>query len=589
MGTVTSNTTWQVIVLPWADEIPTEKPDEGDPYVLTGVKALSYNRSKNSPGGNCSIIVVGQFDPDDTDYTDSPGLKVGDWAIVYSNHNIAPNNQNTDQNDDFYSATGNGVPRFFGQVEDISTDYTRDENATLRRVTRISIMEWSSFLLIPVRYDVFAIAKLQTKETGDGGAITELSSGVVAAQGDKGDTLKALQLAATTRLSPFDLAQLVLMYIDGLNVNNQNVNLNGINTDLPSIAIRMPAVPSAVFRYLGVSTGLPDHPFSSGLLTTITGVQTESIHTELGWNGLFDAQEFTNLGGTDSPSFNRAPADRPLATGFNPLLCPGASAWDILQNYCDTDINEIFTDIAYELSGDGKSIVAKPFIMIRDKPFALANLLAALDGNSSSQWTNYDDLPRIYVDSDYILKASINRSSSNTATYIKLNFAPQEIGDALQAKYASDFQGVINNVAGQKRFGGKEHFVNTNFISADPGAGKISGIGPPTSTQGGNAAWFVKLRSIVNIWYGNMYRMASATLYMKDHNVALTVGFNLQFTLGGIPLVGHIESISSSFEIDDIGNKHTNHVVQLSRLVTINDTGDLDYLSQAMFSNLRQS
>jgi len=83
--------------------------------------------------------------------------------------------------------------------------------------------------------------------------------------------------------------------------------------------------------------------------------------------------------------------------------------------------------------------------------------------------------------------------------------------------------------------------------------------------------------------------MASCTLQMKDHNVALTLGYNLQFNIGGIDLVGHIESISADFMMDENGGRHTNWTVQLSRVVCVAPDGGLDFLPQELFSNLRQS
>jgi hypothetical protein len=530
--------------------------------------------------------------PDSLDVQDVPGLKPGDWAFVYSNRNAAPNDLEVTEMEAFYNAQGLGIPRFFGQVESITSEYERDFTGNLRRRHTITIREWSAFLTIPVRFDTFAIKWLNSQQDApqDTSTVAQgvLNGGIAnAADQSAADSVATMLDVSQKLFTPFGIAHVILKFIDGISSNNELEDVQSFNTKLPKVAVRLPQVPPDVFALAGVpaASANVDRPFSSGLMTVVTGVQTKPIRNDGTWHGVFGPGEFSAFGAGDS--FSQDPKDRPKAPGFSAFYSQGLSAWEIIQRYCDTNINEIFTDIAYETVGD--KIVPKPFLCIRDKPFALRALTSNPNFNFDGEWTIYDDLPRIYLDSAYILKATFTRTSAGSYNYIRFNFSTQELGNKETAKALSELS-VINNQAEQLRFGGIEHQLGTNYFSVDKTGEQISPANALEQASGtSKTPWFQKLRAIVNIWYKYLHAMPSGTLITKDHNIALTVGSNLQFNLGGLLLCGHIEAISMQYSVGEDGNHHTHYAISLSRIVGVKEDGSFTVINSKTFSNLRRS
>lgn len=554
---------------PLANDI-VEGSDTTPPYVLTGIVAISLSRSKNSPAGSANIVIRG-------DTSNSP-IRIGDWAIVYSIHDIAPNQVNTQPNNIYANASPNGVPRFFGQIRSVKNNYKRDSNGTLHRTTFISVSEWSHFFSVPVRYDTFSLINQISDPRAQIAQTVNFRSKLPTSSNPLLDI-------ATSQWSAFATVHIILRLIAAISGDDTISSVKDLDINLPEVALRLPTVPPSIPKALQV-TGDPSNPFSSDMLTVITGVLKQGLHNDGEWNGVFENQEFSSLP-SNSFLIDQDPTDRPKTIGLNPMFTQGFSAWSLLQNHGDTDINEIFTDIAYEYSTDGKEIIAKPFLWVRDKPFALKSVYSTKDNQGG--WTMFDDIPRIRISEEYIMEASFSLDADNAANYIRFNFNGQEIGDPQVLKTASEQAGVNNRQAEQERFGGKELFLNTSWIAGDPGQKGPSNIGISALDTTNTPAWYAKLKSVVDCWYGNLYRTASGSLFLKDHNVALTLGMNLQFSIGGVMLVGHIESVSMSFHIDPNGHRATDYQVDLSHIVTVTGSGDLDYLDPDTFRTLRHS
>lgn len=542
--------------------------------VAGGLSSIRISRSKATPDAQCVFTMIGHM-PD--------GCFPGTWVIITSVNNDEA-----------------GLPRklvrFIGQIYDIDPDYTIvPGNALLQTRHTVHVREWSACLTMPVRYDMFAIIN-SLPASASLSAIANIV-GADAAIGQK-VSVDELQKIATKAFNPYELVHLILKLIGAV---NQNDLLNGIKDlgelGLPEVALSMPSVPPALLERLGLSGADTNAPFSSGLMDVITGVQKVGMYNDGTWNGIFGAPgpnqvvQYSNAAfgfedqgpptNSSNPtieefkkSFDMNPKDRPIALGLAALVSSGEPAWSLIQNHCDTSLNEFFTDILYQPVG-GNDIAAKPVLFVRDKPFLMRKLKAATTTNLDS-WTVYDDLPRVRIDNVYITNFRISNTFINSPSFIRVNFQGQAT-EANLTKNLSEVYGTVRLTDEMKRFGGQEFYLQTQFLSKDVIAGAAS--------QVDFKEWFQKIRDVARAWHSHNYKMGTGSLTIRDDNIPLTCGFNAQFTLGKFELVGHVESFELTYNVGENGGHETTCRVSLSRIVH-DFGGQLDFIDPDAFANL---
>jgi hypothetical protein len=79
--------------------------------------------------------------------------------------------------------------------------------------------------------------------------------------------------------------------------------------------------------------------------------------------------------------------------------------------------------------------------------------------------------------------------------------------------------------------------------------------------------------------------MATGMITLRDDNVPVTCGFNVQFTMGLFEIVGHVESFDISFVVHPNGQYETTATVQLSRIVH-DFEGQLEFIPPDSMANL---
>jgi hypothetical protein len=610
-GNSTTSLKWEVELFPFHETYPSnddfgKKGASPGVKIAKGIKQMNFVRGKGTPDAKSTFTIVG-----------SPPKEavVGTWIVISSYQKLTEG-----------KLKGRGFaetskPRFIGQITTVSTTYnTEAETGLISRSTVYQAREWSHALTIPVRLDSLALAaqfkdgfakiEAATKDEVKPGVITELIK---------------------QSFNPFQTAALVLTVIGAL---QQNDKPNGIDTKafekFYEVAVKMPSVPQSLLNRLGISAK-PNAAFTSGFMKTIIGVQTKPMLNDGSWNGVFSKSSMTL--DDFQKNFNRSPSDRPSVLGAVYILQAGASAWQLLQSYCDPSLNEFYTDFVHE-AGDNGIIGARPVMMMRDKPFSMKtvekNVLTLTDPDAvqkTSSFSKYDNLPRINIPSANISRFSISNTMINSPNYIRVDFHEMD-GNANQAEAVSRFRGAIQLRPEMNRFGGYEFSIESNFLGhnggnpAQTGGGAVGGVVGGTLDVGKNlkgaldnvtskidqakgaisgdtinitekfefVKWVDKMKLIAQSWHSYDYRMGSATLILRDDNFSLTCGFNAQFQIGNFVLVGHIETISASVVVDGNGTYITETQVQLSRVVVAPDgnKASLEFINPESFSYLNE-
>ena len=586
--TVDSGLRWYLEIYPWDTEFP-EKivwslglMSLREPEVVSeGVRYINITRAKNNINGQCTVGIVGPV---------NPLLTPGTWVVVTSVESRSSEKTANEKAEDTYPLKSQKVsefykniapvaqilPRFIGQISSIDVTYSKTDSGTLATVTALTIREWSSLLDIPVRYDTYSIVKSLSQEAIDSGALVQAS----------GVSPQKYHEIMSKIFNPFELAHVILTLVGAINSNDSISKVTEIcgNTGLPNVSVKMPHVPPSLLARLGMNTVDSHNPFSTGFLTVITGTlaHPNSKFTHK-WNGVFD--NIRDL----SKMYDMNPPGRPVASNMVSLLTNGDSVWALLTKYCDPSLNEFVTDIIYEERTDvlNPSIVARPVLFVRDKPFALKTL----SGSLTHPWTKYDNLPRIKIQSAYITSFTIGNTIINSPNFIRPNFT-SELIDTNTIKPAAEVYGTIRLEPEINRFGGNEFFIDTNFVSQEwtgQGSNKVKGATnttPPAVNSAssnplsaisdfvdrskGVLGWFKDIARVAQIWHSYDYRMATGVLKIKDHNVPITVGFNVEFKIGKRLLVGHVESVGIEYEQQSGGLKTTNTVLRLSKIVQVN-------------------
>lgn len=570
MKTSVNNTVWEVKFFPYKLFHPlTDKAEdtlkEADPYVLKkGITSISVSRSKNSPYGTASITVVG---------VPEKSFQKGAWVIVYSKYGEL---SGTDK----LVIKDGRLPRFAGQLVSVTTSYTADASGNVRQVTNLTIREWSFIFKTPIRLDARAAEQ----------SFTRLAIFLGTDKGDKKPlTEEDVRQAVKDGISSFDFIKFTLKVIGALSeLGNQaspfdNPVLNKF-PDFPKVALNAPAVHSKFMSELGIKGKNSKSAFSTGMVDYIFGVSEKKINLP-NFKGVFEGNKFEEYKNSYSTLVNR-----PYVTNHFALYAKGFSFFDLVQSVGDMDLNELFTDLVYTSNGDGK-ISARPTIFYRSRPTILKSeveLYKALSGGEelNFKWSYFDDLPRIKIDSVYIKSLSILDTSESSPNYIR-----PEISSSIFAYATQLSQLEVKKLESEMyRFGGVSSFVPVVFnqgVLLNKGEKKQKVVEKDKKEEANLQKWLSDVKNFTVLSESFNYNKPSLRMVIKDNNIPISVGMNIEFKLTDITYVAHIESLDIEHGIDASGVIYTNTVINCSRLVYENPrTKELLVLQERMFSDI---
>jgi hypothetical protein len=584
--TVNISTRWLIEVFPFETPIPQPGDTTGfdvpadfnvplpppSPEAFTddglGVYSVVINRSKGKPDGDCSIGIAGPL---------PPKFYVGAWCIVSSTND----------------KSGASLTRFIGQIENIDVSYNVSDSGNLYMQSSIKVREWSSMLNMLVKYDVMSVAyQLAQTDTGQASLLSNLLGAAkktfdvpTAAEAASWEEAKALYEKA---FNPYEFAHVVLKVIGALNKEDGlERSYNAIKEPLPNIATTAPYIPESVLSRLGIKKkGAGANPYESGFMRVITGIQSEPIYSDGNWNGVFSSPNIDGVIANYKEGYKKSPI-KPLTMGLQVTLGHGASAWDLLSTQCDNSINEVYTDFLYEEDGN-KNIVGKPVIVVRNKPFLLRkiqkNLIQGINIQADlSSFPVYDDLPRHRVETDSIIVFRLNSTFLNSPNYIRISYQPQGVVNKT-GEPAALAAGLVRLDSEMKRFGGNEYEVSIGYTNTE----NLNPKDAQPQNTGTVIDWFKQVKSLAQAWYSYGYRMATGVLTLKENNLPISVGNNIQFTFGSFEVVAHVESVSFDFQIGPDGLQSNTTTLTLTHIVQAID-GNLDFIDMTHFGNLLQS
>lgn len=568
--TIDSATRWRLVVHKFKKDFPVSEKEEseGRYIVENGISSLSIDSSKSDPNAPCTITVTG----------DIPScFFIGNWVIVKSKKGSFISGKDHKE----------GITRFIGQITDVVIDYQKDAVGTFRRQAMVTMRPWSTMLQVPIRYDLASAAREYDTATAN-------VIGHVASKIDKnGSTINKLHTLAEKIFNPWEYAALVLKFIGALNKSTEG---NLISTlpgfaaaaelvkSFPDVAVKMPYIPHSILEDVGAANSTSDDAFTtgSGFVEQLFGVVKYGVSHRETCVALKIPNAFDGVwqGRKISDSYE-ATNDRPIITNIGAEFSQGGKAWELLTQKLDPSC-EAYCTLVY--TGQGKEIIGKPAIVIRDKPFALRTMWEAINGSSPfvSKWTKFDDLPRVGINSALIKRVKLHSTLMNSPNYVLPQIIDSNIRDSGVKSLALQF-GRIRLGKEMGRFGGIEDFYFSTF-----------GVLSKETTQSDgadnvNIKWFTDVANMNYLWKCIDYRFLRGTMQIFDNNTLIVVGDNITFTLGKNNLCAHVEAVSWQHSISPNGMKSTSCNIEISHVCKVDTEGRLGLLGPTAFNDIFES
>lgn len=532
-----SDVRWQVDVYPYKTFYPQPRESEDSDVfdtavtVSEGIQGISLSRSKTSVNDTCTIDLYGPI---------NKAFFKGNWVIIRSKYG-----KNADKEK-------NGFPQFFGQIEHLVSGYFVNSNGKISQSSTITIRSWAFVLRSPVKFDQFAMSQLDRKDA--------VGLAKIAASVNKNISPEKLADLITKAANPFEFGAIILSLIGGIDKLGQESTgkyINFISGELPTVSLTTPRVHSGLFKVLIPNVPERQESNVSSFLSYISGISTAASSSFL-TNGYFQSLD-------EFDSFTKTyinPEDRPINTGFAPILLNGDSAWDLLEQMTDVVCNELLADFYCVKRTDGL-IWIKPFVTVRDKPYAMKRQIDALEGELNSKWSSYDNVPRITIDASQILSLQLSDSFIDSPNFIRVQYNNSELANEY-IKATAALSSTIRKKDAMARYGGQAIYPFTSFVDLQ---GSFMDY------------WYSDLAAMIHIWQGLKYKMPDMRLSIKDLAVCFTVGTNLQFEIAGVTYVGHIESFAKSYRVGENGSHTSSTSLSLSRVVIVNkQDGLLDFM-----------
>lgn len=524
-----------------------DKP--GSDVLKKGVVGISFSRSKQSPNGDCSLTFVGPL---------PRSVVVGTWVVVSTT---------------IGNSKGTPTPRFFGQIYAVESSYMTAPSGLLTVRHDVRIREWSSSFTTLVQFSPTSIENAFKKDAS--GVLATLSTVGVASGNEHLSSAKIHEIMSAS-LNPYKMGQAILVIVGAISALDLSPDVDAIKlTKYSEVSTTMPSIPRVVLDRFGIDQSVsPSQPFAPvtlgkrGLVDVVTGNQTEAFKNDGSWDGVFDKDGVAAYKALFDPN---APGKPGTSSMFTLTQCK-FSVWDLLNRFLEPVVNETFTDFYYERLGDG-SIAVRPVVVVRDKPFLMDELkdkVESIGYKLASKWTRYEDVPRVRVGAENIIGLKIHNTFINSPNYI----IPDLTADFLKKDHTRNLAiatGVLDIKRFQRRWGGQADNATLSYLTDN-------GVAIEEYYQGTAA--------LLAAWHSFGYRMGTGTLIVKPGNLAISLGMNVQFNMGGdVDFVGHVESISGHMSIDENGTATSMLQIGLQRIVKVVEDG-LATLDLSDFSHL---
>lgn len=542
-----------------------------------GLNQININRSKGNPNATCSFSMVGPLDS---------SFVVGSWAVVSSA-----------QQDD--SSVGMRViPKFLGQIESVNVNYSSDQSGAITINSSVSLKEWSHVLNTDFIFDFNAIQKFIQETNAENAAIGILSTVAGNSTIDPKKTIGDIKKLLENSYDPFESAHVILKLIGVLSDEEAIGDVKGVSTSLHELAVAPPDIPASVLARFGMTSDSNPTTFPSttswngGFCTVVSGIKPPDKYKN--WNGVFKKAEFDEYKQKVMSSYDKRMIKPKMSSALLGLV-GNFSAWNLLNNSVESTLNEVYTDMWYQYHNDNssESVVPRPVIVVRDKPLLLReifydNMNFPFSNPENKEvilndYTFIDDLPRINIPKVSVVSAAISADTSSSPNYFKSDIRMPSLnkGDEFSAGI---IKSIIRVNPEQRRFGGKAVSLAPRFILPDFDNEKLS------KTSSSNTSFeimFTVITELARMWYAYNYRFGKGSISIIDDNIPLSVGFNANFSVGHFDLVGHIDSINTSFTMSPDGQESTVTTLGLSMITYVpkeSKTRDLRLLPPDAFS-----
>lgn len=556
----------------------------------SGVTDIQFNRTKNSATSKCNIIMVGTL---------PASVYVGNWVLVSAVTNV--------------NSRKSAMIKFIGQIIDMTPEYTKQVNGVLTVSTQVHCYEWSHNLDTPFVWNQLG-RKALVAENQSGflanAAITAFEIGEIT---KKNKAYKELEVASLLSLSPFGMAE-IMLGLAGM-LNDSEVISSGadefnkaVNSDVSRFSSAPAVIPEKLIKRLSVNSDNPidiaggfaasplgggQKPltsFSSGFVTNVIGIQTEPVLNDGSWDGVFKSGGVKKLKDIYKKGFIEFEGLRPITVSCAGMLGMSWSPWKLLSNHIDSQFYEIFTDMWYEkveVPQEDKTtisvIVAKPVVVFRDKPY-LSNFLlkktsegtkeyqklkSGVFENIQDGWTRYDNLPRVRIPSESIIRVAFQSTASKSYNFFRTQINAHGVfkQSELLKKTASSFFQLRPQAL---RFGGNEMVVVSNFFGLPRFGDKGKNI-----TADFFDSWSSQLTALASLWHGYRYKQPDAMITLKNDDIAISLGFNVIFDIGGVDFVGQVESINLQASVNPGNGLFTNQTsLSLTRVMKVGKVED---------------
>ena len=579
--------------------------------VSYGIVSISFSRAKFVANQQCTIVVVGPL-PSHT--------VAGSWVIA----SIAISDKRA----------SDVMPKFIGQIQMVSTDYAVMSSGAVVLRSTITVSSWSNLLLSPVVFDLRA---------GKGVVDSQPVVAILGTQSAGGSNPMGLNDILKSAKMVFNPYQSAKFFLSLLGVINASSSLSTDTSTLFRSAASMPEMPRAFLDRIGFYEDSKT-AFANGLVKIIAGRQNEVIAPSIpnDWDGTFGSTSGVDWSKFVSSydDFSSSPDKQAsMANVLTVAQISNASIWSIITERCDPTLNEVYTDIFYDVSNG--FVQPRLAIVVRGKPFRssaaekmcfnsasvptkpdekpvtgsilnaqpkinsfpinvsdFTSLPAEMETSEAAlgefaatinteplppikscvgvykTWNKYEKIPRIQLDAALIIGMHISNTFLVSPTLFTLGF--DGMPERLQGKNVEylSFQ-TQRHDAEMLRFGSNVRKVTTQYMFLQDPSGADT------------FPWFAAIGYLNRVWDGFTYRTANGTINIKDPGLALSIGFNLQFTITGVNYIVHIESLDTSFSIDANGSKSTTTTIHFSRMMQINElTKEMEFCPMYKWGDL---
>lgn len=296
-------------------------------------------------------------------------------------------------------------------------------------------------------------------------------------------------------------------------------------------------IPNQIAKLLGV----PSAQYSADIIDVYDGVQQyKSKNSKNEFDLLHPEFSNSKSGGRFYTSSEKLSGH----TYAKPEFWNQIKVWDIMYQYLNPLVNEMYTTFKVSPSLQDNSQIVMPSLVIREKPFTTPNFKNQVKSNK--QHTFFHTLPRWYMPAEAVLSASIGRDDATRVNFVQVFGRVQMVNDQGniafqigQGNYSVDRADII-------RSGLRPYIATSNFDYVDP-----------TSKDSYDAVYWSKL---VANWVMGSHLKMSGTINCVGIERPIPVGDNLEYE----GFLFHIESINHHCQTSGNGRKSFRTTIQLS-------------------------